>query len=266
MTRTLSRGLAPIVEELELEQPRLVTLEEVTEIAARAGIKTSPAVLAARLRGHGWLVPTGVSGVWEFAPGAHAGPLGWGSPTVLLQAALAHDPGFAGVLAVDAAAWAHGFADRAPSRLTVAVPKGCRVPAGVMRAAQVVRFAGILAPATKQRVPVQQVETMLVHLATRPTDVRSWETVSEWLPEAALEAEVEKVMVELRDRPAAAKVRLGYLLQSLRPDIAAQVSSSVGSKVWFGPRGPLVRHSQEWQVADTVLPFSPESLSPDARQ
>jgi hypothetical protein len=54
---------------------------------------------------------------------------------------------------------------------------------------------------------------------------------------------------------------VGYLLQGLRPDIAARI---VGprTKTRFGGRRKIVRHDSRWQVADTLLPFDPRDLEP----
>lgn len=89
--------------------------------------------------------------------------------------------------------------------------------------------------------------------------MRSWTSAAEWLPDVAAEAPAAGVLAELRDRPATVAARLGYLLQGLRPDIAGQVTAPQ-TKTWFGPRGPLLRHDNRWQVADTLLPFNPKDL------
>ncbi|WP_425955926.1 type IV toxin-antitoxin system AbiEi family antitoxin domain-containing protein [Xylanimonas sp. McL0601] len=72
-TRTLGPALGQVIEELELDQPIVVTTADVAGIAARRGIKTPASEIARRLRLSGWLLPTGQRGVYEFAPGAHAG-------------------------------------------------------------------------------------------------------------------------------------------------------------------------------------------------
>lgn len=55
-------------------------------------------------------------------------------------------------------------------------------------------------------------------------------------------------------------MRAAYLLSGLRLDLAEQLQSASKGKVWFGPRGPLLRHDYRWQVADTLLPFDPRTL------
>jgi len=263
MARTLSRGLAAIVEALELTQPETVTMTELDALARQAGVATEPRVLAGRLRDRGWLLPTGVTGVWEFVPGAHAGPLSHGEPTMPLRAALRRDPGLRAALALGTAAWAHGLADRLPTRLDVAVPRDQPVPAALAREARITRFSSNLEPVTLKEVATERIETILVHLAAQPNAVRSWSSVQEWIPDAAVEADAALVETELTGRPKSVSVRLGYLLQRLRPDISGSLFSAVGTKVWFGPRGPLLRHSERWQVADTLLPFNPVALTTD---
>lgn len=67
-------GGKPLVAELELRQPVLVSLQELVALAEEAELRTSAKVIAARLRATGWLLPTGQRGIYESAPGAHAGP------------------------------------------------------------------------------------------------------------------------------------------------------------------------------------------------
>jgi hypothetical protein len=64
---------------------------------------------------------------------------------------------------------------------------------------------------------------------------------------------------KLDARPATVSGRAGYLLQGLRPDIAARIAGPK-TKTWFGRRRKIVRHDNRWQVADTLLPFDPRTL------
>lgn len=260
MTRSIPESLAPVVERLELEQPRIVTLAQLAEIAAGADLGTSPALIAYRLRQRGWLLATGLRGAWEFAPAAHAGPHSRGGPLIPVLAALALRPELRAALALGAAAWAHGLADRAPHRAEVAVARGEPVPKGLTRRARVVRFDARLEPTRRKEVPVQRVETLLVHLVARPSHVRSWGSVADWLGDLVSEADEGKVLAELVDRPPSVRTRLAYLVDGVWPDLAQRVGTGGTSKVWFGPRGKLRRHSQKWRVADSVLPFTPSEL------
>lgn len=196
---------------------------------------------------------------WEFAPGAHAGAYGHGDPTMRFQAGLARHPQLRSALALGTAVWAHGLADRLPDRLEVAIPKSDPLPAALSDGARVARFDANLDYAIRKRVPVHRLETVLVHLATRPNDVRSWSSVEEWLPDVAA-ADADLIRAELAGRSNAAAVRTGYLLEGLRPELSQELRQHVAGKVWFGPRGRLRRHSESWQVADTILPFRPSQL------
>ena len=49
MARTLSRGLAPVVERFELDRPEVVTLRDIERICDEEGIGTEPRVVASRL-------------------------------------------------------------------------------------------------------------------------------------------------------------------------------------------------------------------------
>lgn len=265
MTRSLSPVLAAVVESLELEQPRLVTMGQVRSLVERHGIGSDPKLVALRLRRQGWLLDTGVRGVWEFAPGAHAGPYGHGDPLGGVKAFRLQHPRVSVAVALSTAAWAHGQADRVPSRVEVAVPLSVRTPATLSAVARVTRFEARLPLVEVKGAGVHRPESVLVHMAQRPGDVRSWISAAEWLPEVAAAADQEAVAEELAGRPAATRSRLGYLLQTLRPDIALPLAPTTANKVWFGPRGPLLRHSQRWHVADTLLPFDPASLTPEGQ-
>src|ERR1035441_8583436 len=78
MTRTIPPSLGPILTELELDAPQVVTVAELAALATRTGIGTEPRVVADRMRKLGWLLPTETAGVWEFAQIGRAGPIGHG--------------------------------------------------------------------------------------------------------------------------------------------------------------------------------------------
>lgn len=263
--RTLPAGLATIVEALELDQVRLVTTAVLEDLRARAGIATPARLIALRLRERGWLLATARRGVYEFAPGAHAGAVSRGDQTLALQAALAARPDWSLGLTMQSAAWALGLADRAPSRLEVAARDRdvARGVAGILGdEARVLTFAPALPMETRRGVPVMSVDSVVVHMAAHPAHVRSWQSALEWLPDLAAEVTADRVEEELTGRPRAVAVRAAYLLSGLRPDICTQVTPAPGGKVWFGPRGPLIRHDSKLLVADTVLPFEPRTLPP----
>ena len=257
MTRSIPPSLGPVLAELELAGADLVTSAQLGEILRTAGVRTETHIVAARLRELGWLLPTGQRGVWEFAPAAVAGPYSRGGHTRLLRSVLARAEVACG-LTFQAAAWANGLADRAPSRVEVAAATE-RDARRLPRELDVSVFAPRLGYITAKGVPTLRPASVLTHMATSPSHVRSWTSALEWLPDVAAEAPAADVLAELQDRHATVAARLGYLLQGLRPDIAGQVTGP-STKTWFGPRSSVIRHDSRWQIADTLLPFDPRNL------
>jgi predicted transcriptional regulator of viral defense system len=245
--RTLSRGLAHVVADLELRQPTLVTMGDLARLADKAGLRTPPKVLAGRLREAGWLLPTGQRGVYEFAPGARAAMLvGHHSAMVALGSAL----------------WLHGLADRAPDRHVVAVPVNTVVPNSIKRRMRVVYFSGRLNPVVLEQLPVHQPATILAHLATKPGDVQGWTTFAEALPELAEHSSVNDLEKELQGRPRTVRPRLAYLLSGVAPKIADLLQPTKPTNVtWFGRSRVSRRFDKRFNVADGVLPFDPRELA-----
>lgn len=269
MTRRLSSVTARIVEHLELEQAFLVTLEDLRVLMGDSDTQSEPKLVAQRLRNRGWLLPTAFPGVWEFAPGAQAGPYPRGHPLREILAARQAHPNLEFAVCLATALWAHGIVDRMPDRPEVAVAPGARVPAGLARVGRIVRFEAQLPPITLRDAPVHALATVLVHLAARPADVKSWGGVLDVLPdlvaavaEAAPDGGRDALERELHGRPPSVRTRLAYLLHGLAPGWAAALAPSSHGKVWFGPRGPLRRHHAALEIADTILPMSPGDLPP----
>lgn len=259
--RTLSRGLARLVAELELRQPTLVTVEELADLAAEARLATSPKVLAGRLRAAGWLLATAQRGVYEFAPGAHAGPYGHGDPFIDLRAALVAGSGPA-VLALQSALWLHGLSERAPNRHEVAVSAGAVPREAIRHSMRVVRFSHRLEPAEIARLPVHRPATVLTHLATKPGEVRGWTTFAEAMPELVARSSLAELEAELIRRPSTVRSRMAYLLSGVAPGIADQLQPTRPETVtWFGSQRVSRRFDKRFNVADSLLPFDPRTLT-----
>jgi len=261
MSRSIPRALAAVVELLELERPVTVTTEQLAELVERAGVDTPAHVVIQRLAQRGWLLKTGVRGVWEFAPAAHAGPYSHDDRWVTLRATLHRQPDLPACIALGSALWLLDLADRAPDVPEVALPTGVHVPVGLRRAYRIVRFDARLAPDKIRGLDVHTAATVLVHLAHRPTQVRSWGGVLDALADLVAATSIADVRAELEGRPQASRVRLAYLLSGVAPELVEQLEVVPGHKVWFGPRGPLRHHDATWNVADTVLPIRPTDLA-----
>jgi predicted transcriptional regulator of viral defense system len=257
--RTISEGLSSLLERLELERPATVTLGSIGEMAADSGLKTPARLVAHRLVKRGWLLQTRVPGVWEFAPADRAGPFSESDPFLTLKASLSRSD-LPVMVALGSALWLHNLADRYPSPHELAIATGTRAPVALAEDFRVVHFDAKLPPVIRSGVPVQQPETLLLHLAHRPNAVRNWANVLEILPRLVEACSLERLQIELKDRPNATGVRLAYLIDPMAPDLIRGLGVSPAGKVWFGPRRSLKRHDARWNVADTLLPFSPRRL------
>jgi hypothetical protein len=260
MTRSIPPALAGIVAMLELERPLTVTPARMQELIARAGATTPARVAIQRLAERGWLLPTGVRGVWEFAPAERAGPITEGGALLTVRAVLDANPDQQIALALGSALWLHDLGDRAPEIPEVAIPRGVRATSTLATRCRVVHHDVRLPPQIVQGVPVHRPATVLVHLAHRPSDVRSWVGILERLRDLARIADPAEVATELKGRPHSTQVRLAYLLEGV-PEGERYSGVHPSGKVWFGPRGRLRRHNARWNVADTVLPFAPKELA-----
>jgi predicted transcriptional regulator of viral defense system len=259
--RSLSRQLAPLVAELELRQPTLVTLSDLALIAEETGLRTPAKVIAARLRATGWLLATTQRGVYEFAPGSHAGPYGHGDPFIDLRAAMLSEHQ-ALVIALQSALWLHGMAERPPDRHEVAIPVGQPVPDPVKRRMRVVHYSARLPAADIDQLPVHQPATILVHLATKPGDVQGWMAFAEALPELAARSPVGDLDRELKQRPGTVRPRLAYLLSGVAPAVADRLQPVRPMSVtWFGRSRTSRRFDKRFNVADGLLPFDPRALA-----
>jgi predicted transcriptional regulator of viral defense system len=254
--------LADIIEELELERPELVSTSEIQELIEKFDVQVPSNRVIQRLSESGWLLKTDVRGVWEFSPAERAGSYSTGSPFLPLKAIRKKEPDRDIRVALDSAMWCHDFLDRLPSEIEVVLPPEDHVPAAIKRNYRVLRFEAHLDSVTANDVPVQRLETILVHLVDKPNNVQSWTSVFDWLPYLVEEVEKENVLVELINRSHSTKIRFAYLLSGLAPDLVEDLNIEPAGKVWFGPQKKLRRHNAEWNVADTILPADPKELDP----
>ena len=259
MARTISKGLAPILERLELDRPQVVTLRDVEKICAEKSIATEPRIVAARLKDAGWLLPTGVRGTWEFAPAELAGPYPSYDPLLPVKALTATNQANRPLLRGQTAAWALGLADRVPSTAEIALPPGTRRALPDTVAACTYKTA--LPPVNAKGALSLAPEAVLVQMADRPSSARSWSSAAEWLPYVMAEMAVDATLEELHDKSASTAQRTGYLLQGARPDIADAIFEARPPRnVAHLGRGVTLRSCAKWMVADTMLPWDPERL------
>lgn len=225
-------------------------------------IPTTAKKAAFRLREEGWLLPTGVRGAYEFAPAERAGPISQGDALLAVRAVLSDDPTVRVAAALGTALALHNITDRGPDTPELAFPKDEKIPRPLRGSLfRTMRFAWRLPAVVIRGVPVHRPATVLVHLAHRPAEARSWAATLEALPALVAAAQTEDVRAELQGRPHATHVRLAYLTHGVAPGLARALDIVPGTPVWFGPRGRLKRHNAEWRVEDTILPFPPSALA-----
>lgn len=256
--RSAPAALAPILEELELRQPKIVTRELLAEIVDERDVSLTVKDISERLQRHGWLLSLRTQGAWEFAPAARAGPIGSGDSFIELRATLLRRPDLSVVVAYDSAAWVHGFARRVPERQVLAIAKETVAPPA-LRDFRFTRQTSRLDPMDMDGLPTWRIEALLVLMAAHPTSYRAWPNVTEWLAEASERIDQKLILEELSGRPLSAWARTGYLLETGgRHDAAEAVEKKAPTgkgPFYLGSRKSGGRHDRRWDVRDSILRF-----------
>lgn len=209
--RSVPAGFAPLLQSLELEQPRVVTTAQIGDFAQEAGLGVPVDVVVRRLRERGWLLPLATRGVWEFAPAARAGAFGSGDPLIELRAVLARDPEAPLAAAAESAAYLLGLSSRRPETECVGAPPVLR-PLKSLAAYRLVRWSAAIPPVRREGLPVWSLPTLLGFMAVRPGGYRDWPNVGEWLVQAASAVDVDELVREIEGQSAGSWARAGYLL------------------------------------------------------
>lgn len=255
-TRPVPSSLAPIIEELELRQPPVVTRALLADVASKAGSPLRVDTIAERLVRHGWLLPLKKRDAWEFAPAARAGRYPSGDPWIELRALLQHDPDAPVAVAFESAVWELGHSSHQPTVPVLAHRRGWRPPRALD--ARTATFEWRLDTQTIQGLPVWNEPTTLVAAAHRPAAQGNWANADDWLPETFKAATPGDVLTEARGRGASTLARLGYLAEwSRRGDIADAIASLLPERppvTFLGPRDRRDRWSRRWRVYDGLLP------------
>lgn len=260
MARSISKAMAGILQELELENATYITAGRLQELAEQYSLASSPSLIASRLKKEGWLIATSQRGVWEFVPAAVAGVYSKNDPLMPIKSFMIANPDTLCYLCMQSAAWVLGVADRLPSLTEAAFPEVSKKHLANQICSYY--YKPNIEIVKKRGVPCLAPESLLVHMTTKPSNVRSWEGVLEWLPDLIYETDKEILLEELKGRPNSVLQRTGYLLQSMYPDAAEMIKSSLQphSKVRFGPRKKALRNDEEWMISDTILPISPSEM------
>lgn len=264
--RVISPRLASIVAELELDQPKVVSLEEIAAAAQAHGIPVTARSLAFRLARRGWLIPLRTKSMYEFVPGARAGLISSGDPFIEVRATLKRRPSLSLAIAEESAAWLHGLSSRAPQTHTVSTPPGIAVPRS-LGAFRSVHFSPRLDPVRIDGLPVWRRETLLVMMAVRPASFGDWNNALDWLGEAIDASDPEMIDRELTDQSTAVGVRLAYLFaRADRSDHLTPYLRNVArpsGPVYLGPEREHGRYDSRFNVVDSLLPIGPNRAHSD---
>ena len=255
-SRSAPSSVAPVLSELELENPQIVTRQMLAAFLDRAGVNLRVEVVAERLQRHGWLLPLRTRGAWEFAPGSRAGAFGSGDPFIELRATLARRSDFPAAVAYESAVWLHNLSDRSPNRQVLSIPKSESVPHS-LRDFRVTRVQPVLDTVGIRDLPVWSLESVVVLIAARPTSFGDWPNLDNWFVSAARRADHDAIVCELAHRPRAGWMRTGYLVEwAGNHDLADRIrdAAPAGSGPFYlGARDRPGRYSSKWQVMDSLL-------------
>ena len=261
LTRTISKSMAGILEDLELNNKTYVTLDELAKLAKENGVLTEPSMIASRLKKAGWLLPTMQRGIWEFASAAMAGPYSRNDPLMEVKAFQLLNPQIECYVCLQTAAWVLGLADRVPAHKELAfsqIPKR-QIPEVI----SAYKYSPEMKTKELRGVMCLSPESIIVHIATKPDVVQSWDSVMEWLPDVVYESEIKNLLIEISNRNDSIKRRTGYLLQGMYPAAADAIYDSIpkpSSKIRFGARNPSIRNDEKWMISDTTMPFPAKEM------
>lgn len=264
--RIIPPRLAPIITELELDQPKVVSLDEIAAAAQTHGISVTARSLAFRLARRGWLIPLRTKCMYEFVPAARAGLISSGDPFIEVRATLKRRPSLPLTIAEESAAWLHGLSGRAPQRHVVSTLPGIAIPRS-LRAFRAVHFSPHLDPARIDGLPVWCRETLLVMMAVRPASFGDWNNALDWLGEAIDASDPEMIDRELTDQPTAVGVRLAYLFaRADRSDHLTPYLRNIPrphGPVYLGREREHGRYDSGFNVVDSLLPIGPNRADSD---
>lgn len=264
VARVISRSVADVVEQLELEGDLLVTLDRLAAVMRDAGHKgndTDARHLAYELQREGWLGQLRTRHAWEFRPGARGGAYSSGDRFIEFRAQRAVNPKWRGVLAMESAASLLGLAQRVPEQEVVALPAEQPFPKALTRSWRYVRIelpeAGL---ATINGLPSWNLEGLIVGIAARPSAYKDMAGLGQWLPQTVADVNADTVISLLTTMPRTTAQRAAYLLGAAGNDNARTAivdTYPATATAWLGPRvaGEGV-FDTETNVNDTLVhPF-----------
>jgi hypothetical protein len=243
VARVISRSVAEVIEQLELDGDLVVTLDRLAAVMRHVGLQgdeVDARRLAYELQRDGWLGQLRTRHSWEFLPGARGGAYGSGDRFIEFRAQRAVDPKWRGVLAMESAASVLGLAQRVPEQEVVALPAEQPFPKALAGAWRYVRIelpeVGLT---TINDLPSWNLEGLIVGIAARPSAYKDVAGLGQWLPGAVAEVNADAVVSLLTAMPRTTAQRAAYLLGVAGNDVARALivgAYPATETAWLGPR------------------------------
>ena len=169
--RSLPYGLRNVVGELELRGATLVSSEQIAAYADVPAGSSAAYDIVRRLVAARWLRPLPLQGHYEFLPGA-AGPFSRDDVLDPLRV-MFDDPGPLGQVVLTGAAFLRGYADRAPVRFDVLLPRTKSISTSLrsLYRFHLVKPDRIFGAEILEGVPVSTRERLLIDVALWPDTI-----------------------------------------------------------------------------------------------
>jgi|GEM_PF-5151362 len=224
MVRAIPRYLALIIEQLELDQAELLTINDIRNYAESVDSTVQATRIAFELKNRGWLLPTAARGIYEFSPGANAGAYSKGSSFINIKAIALANPEVKWFYSHQSALYFHNIVDQMPDKpqITVKCNSIKNIPYAFTKLTHNV-FDSQLAPLIINGNPIEQLETLLVHICAKPKSVKDWFVYKENIQVIWDECDIHKLHQELDKQSLNTKNRLKRLLHSTKNKVQFEI-------------------------------------------
>lgn len=224
MVRTIPKYLALIIEQLELDQVKLLTIKDLQRYASSVGSTGQATRMSFELKNRGWLLPTSARGVYEFSPGANAGAYSTGGKLLDIKAVALANPEIKWFYSHQSALYFHKIIDQMPDKpqITIKCNSIKNVPYAFTKLTHNV-FDSQLEPIIINGNPVEQLETLLVHICAKPSSVSDWFVYEENIRDIWDECDINKLHQDLDKQSLNTKNRLKKLLRSIRSEVQLDI-------------------------------------------
>lgn len=250
--RSVPGWLADLIQTLELEQARLVTVDDIHRAQPNLDRAVARWAITDLVR-RGWLRPIDVQGTYEFIPGAAAGPYPSGDPWLVLRAVLAHRPS-AFHVGANSAAWLLGYAQRSPEPHIVVTTPEIRVPRSLKAAYKVLATSPAPAQGSVDGLPVPTPTELFAEVAQLAPRLKL-DAARGWLCRLIADTSPTEIAQVLSERGIATRARAGYLADVCGAEAHAAAIASLGpieqGPFYTGSPRTKGSYSSRWRVYDT---------------